>query len=538
MNAKQFTQFMGKVQELIGSIQKAQETKPAVQVAASAGPTAVPLPPSLELEGDMERNFEFFEESWKFYVSAVGMDTWPEDRNEQKTSILLSVIGRDALKKYANFELTDAEKKNPGLALAAIKRKVVRVRNKYLDWFDFFSVSQNPEESVDDYVCRVKSLAKICKFNALEADMIRYKLVTSIKWVNLRSRLVTMPDLTEAQAVDFCHAEEIAERHPLTEEQQYVTVNRLKRKARRCKFCGEQHDFTKGVCPALGKKCYRCGGKNHFEVVCRAERRKKQKRRSRRQMAYNGSSTDEETETESTSSESGTVGKVSAGSGSIAANLDMCIAGKWQSVQCELDTGASTSLVGRSWLQRMTGQDMNELQPSKYRLRGFGGAEIPVIGQTEIRCRQYGRKYYLVLQVVDVDHGPLLSANVCRTLGYLKFSNKTQFKLPKPADTQRNIYRIEAQHTTSPGVLKVYELTSTQPILIASTPIEMDKIKVFGSTIKVKIKVDLGEVGHSRRMLLLLFHLNQINNPNLYKDTNNLLRIADPYITHGYVLFK
>ncbi|XP_039450731.1 uncharacterized protein LOC120429748 [Culex pipiens pallens] len=440
MDSKQFAEFMGKFQEMIGSLKKA----PAAPVERPAAVASVPLPPPLELDGDMERNFDFFEESWKYYASAVGMDKWPEAQNEQKTSILLSVVGTEALKKYFNFELTAVEKKDPKLALAAIKRKVVRERNKFIDWFDFFSLSQGTEERIDDYLCRLKSQAKMCKFGVLEEDLLKYKLVTSIKWLKLRTKLLTMQNLTEAQAVDFCRAEEIAEQHPIS-EQRSASVNKVKKHAKNCKFCGEMHDFTKGSCPAFGKRCYRCGGKNHFEAVCKAERRKKLKRKSRVQKVLVDSSTDGDlAETESTSSESATIGKVSDGSGGhVEANLDMCIAGKWQSVQCELDTGANASLVGHSWLQRMTGRAHSDLQPSKYRLHGFGGGEIPVIGQTTIRCRQYGRKYNLVLQVVDVEQGPLLSAHVCRTLGFLEFGKMTRVNMP--VSTKRSICRIEAQ---------------------------------------------------------------------------------------------
>lgn len=452
MDTKQFAEFMAKFQEFAVSMKKAPANQTATPVEGNAAAASVPLPPPLELDGDMERNFNFFEENWKYYSSAVGMDKWTEDRNEQKTSILLSVVGKEALRKYFNFELSAAEKKDPVLALAAIKRKVVRERNKFIDWFDFFSLSQGSEEKIDDYLCRLKSLAKLCKFGALEGDLLKYKLITSIKWPKLRTKLLTVQNLTEAQAVDFCRAEEISEQHPITEIQQSASVNKLKKRARKCKFCGELHDFTKGSCPAFGKRCHRCGGKNHFEAVCKAERRKKLKRKSRVQKVHAESSTEDDvTETDSTSSESLTIGQITDGSGChVTANLNMSIEGKWQSVQCELDTGASASIVGHGWLKRMTGRDQIDLQPSGYHLRGLGGYEIPVIGQTVVPCRQNGRKYKLVLQVVGVEHGPLLSANVCRILGFLKFGTMARFKMP--VRVQRNINRIDVLYANLPDI--------------------------------------------------------------------------------------
>ena len=35
-----------------------------------------------------------------------------------------------------------------------------------------------------------------------------------------------------------------------------------------CKFCGHSHD--EGECPAFGKTCDECGGKNHFRTVCKS----------------------------------------------------------------------------------------------------------------------------------------------------------------------------------------------------------------------------------------------------------------------------
>ncbi|XP_038106836.1 uncharacterized protein K02A2.6-like [Culex quinquefasciatus] len=465
MDADQFAQFMGKFQEMIGSLKDQQASAPAA--AAARGPAAnspagnsaaasIPLSPPLELEGDMEENYNFFEGNWKTYASAIGMDGWPDAQNKQKASILLSVVGKDALKKYFNFELTAAERDDPALVLTAIKAKVVRERNKFVDWFDFFSLSQEPTESIDNYLCRLKSLAKVCKFNALEDEMVKYKLATSIRWLKLRSKLITTKNLTEANAMDLCRAEEIAERHPVTAGQPSAEVNVVKKSKMKCKFCGAKHDFTKGACPALGKKCNRCGGKNHFEKVCKADRRKKLKKKKFRvkKVQEETSSESESTEDsgdeeeESTESESVSIGKIvdkSGSSGNVSAELELLLDQKWRLVQCELDTGANTSLVGRNWLEEMTGSSNVNLQPSSYRLQGFGGSSIPVVGQVKIPCRRKGRKYNLVLQVVDVPHGPLLSANVCRLLGFVKFCNTVNFVAPKTDQELLNIYRVKAQ---------------------------------------------------------------------------------------------
>ncbi|KAK3701961.1 hypothetical protein RRG08_017851 [Elysia crispata] len=36
-----------------------------------------------------------------------------------------------------------------------------------------------------------------------------------------------------------------------------------------CRFCGRKHPFEKEKCPAWGKTCSNCGGRNHFRIKCK-----------------------------------------------------------------------------------------------------------------------------------------------------------------------------------------------------------------------------------------------------------------------------
>ncbi|EDS44218.1 chaperonin [Culex quinquefasciatus] len=96
---------------------------------------------------------------------------------------------------------------------------------------------------------------------------------------------------------------------------------------------------------------------------------------------------------------------------------------------------------------------------------------------------------------------------------------------------------------STPGPKRMDKILVAQGRIAGQDEVTNDEVTIFKAVgvenPAVKILVDMirvqdDEVGD----VLLLFHLNQINNPNLYKDTNNLLRIADPYIIHGYPLFK
>ncbi|XP_039445884.1 uncharacterized protein LOC120425420 [Culex pipiens pallens] len=413
MDTEQFKIFMKhqeKAQaELIASLQKMvvkQSTTPAA--GSSAGP-ALPLPPPLELAGDMEANFEFFKQNWKNYASAAGMDGWPDTMKKQKTSILLSVIGSAARQKYFNFELTVAETDDPELALAAIKEKVVRKRNKFVDWINFFGLSQDPDEKIDDYLRKLKVLSKSCQFGALEKEMLRFKIVTSNKWPNLRTRMLGMQDLKEDAAVDMCRAEELV-----------VTYGQV---------VGRTCDDVKKIRKKKECKCNHCGRKNHFERVCKSDRRKQSKSKRKVHKVHRDSLEDNSEESDSIESSSGSeasavIGKIENSlelGGNVTTELDFCVDGKWQSSRCNLDTGANTSLVGYTWVTTMTGCARPKLLPSDCRLKNFSGAEIPVLGAIVVPCRHEGRKYKLLLQVVNGSHIPLLSARVCKVLKLVQF---------------------------------------------------------------------------------------------------------------------
>ncbi|XP_039432862.1 uncharacterized protein LOC120415402 [Culex pipiens pallens] len=430
MDAEQFKMFMKhqeKAQaELIASLQKMVVKQSTTPAAGSSAGLALPLPPPLELAGDMEENFEFFKQNWKNYASAAGMDGWPDTMKKQKTSILLSVIGSAARQKYFNFELTVAETDDPELALAAIKEKVVRKRNKFVDWINFFGLSQDPDESIDDYLRKLKFLSKSCQFGALEKEMLRFKIVTSNKWPNLRTRMLGMQDLKEDVAVDMCRAEELVVTYGQVVGRTCDDVKKI-RKKKECKFCGDWHEFEKGVCPAFGKRCNRCGRKNHFERACKSDRRKRSKSKRKVHKVHRDSLEDEESDSNESSSgseASAVIGKIEKSpelGGHVTAELDFYVDGKWQSSRCNLDTGANTSLVGYTWVTTMTGCARPKLLPSDCRLKNFSGAEIPVLGAIVVPCRRDGRKYKLLLQVVNGSHIPLLSARVCKILKLVQF---------------------------------------------------------------------------------------------------------------------
>src|SRR4029434_8922614 len=100
-------------------------------------------------------------------------------------------------------------------------------------------------------------------------------------------------------ALKICHASEMSQKHLKTfSEMGVVNVkedvdvgaisrpdnarhsvhSRQKMDSFSCKRCGTQH--TPRQCPAFGKQCSNCQGKNHFAKQCFSRRNEKQKGKS------------------------------------------------------------------------------------------------------------------------------------------------------------------------------------------------------------------------------------------------------------------
>ena len=63
-------------------------------------------------------------------------------------------------------------------------------------------------------------------------------------------------------------------------EQRKRVEKRVKEVLIKCKFCNKSHPRDKFKCPAWGKTCSLCKRKNHFAVVCNAQRRPFSQRKS------------------------------------------------------------------------------------------------------------------------------------------------------------------------------------------------------------------------------------------------------------------
>ena len=150
-------------------------------------------------------------------------------------------------------------------------------------------------EPFDAYLTQLRNRAESCEYQDPNR-MIRDKIVFTAPG-KLQEILLRETKLTLDKTIDLCRIYESSIKQ--TQEMQATASNcnetsfrpssaiqTIKRSANRpntkqlqpvsvpninCHFCGKTHKYGRNCCPAYGKECARCHGRNHFKATCRRQ---------------------------------------------------------------------------------------------------------------------------------------------------------------------------------------------------------------------------------------------------------------------------
>ncbi|XP_076830306.1 uncharacterized protein LOC143476162 isoform X2 [Brachyhypopomus gauderio] len=239
-------------------------------------------PEELKLTGNVSENWKRFKQSFELYSLAIGLET-----EERKVALLQTVAGRAALDVYNTFVFTEEEKDNYEVVMKKFEEYCTPRKNETYERYVFRNRLQKESESFEQYVTDLRLKSQSCNFEALRDSMIRDQIVIGVQDNKIRMQLLKETKLTLEKAIDICQASESAKAQLKSfsskeiETVEVDSVQRAKPKAtsrakkrdakpgqesRNCGRCGMQH--APKQCPAFGKKCRKCGGKNHFARNC------------------------------------------------------------------------------------------------------------------------------------------------------------------------------------------------------------------------------------------------------------------------------
>ncbi|RUS87639.1 hypothetical protein EGW08_004624 [Elysia chlorotica] len=345
------------------------------------------------------------------YLEASGATAKPE---KARTAIILHCAGPDALEVYDQFEFTeDEDKDNPETVLEKLRQYCNPRSNEVLMRYRFWNIAFS--EPFDKFVTELRTQAEQCSFEEKE-KMIRDKIVFTVPKV-MKEKLLRDTALTLKRAIEICQAYEQTTSH--VQEMQHeasslsskiekvnfqkstkakTTLKTYEKKQKprggECKFCGYQHEFDKTKCPAWGKKCSLCQGRNHFKKQCRKVHA----------VAYDGSSESENDE----------AWLNAVGSGKERTTAQLRVNGC--QVRFQLDTAADVNTIQRKFIKK------EQASKTTKKLVMWNGTKMQPQGEAclTVENPKTGTKHKVKFIVVKNKYSCLLENSTSQELNFIQ----------------------------------------------------------------------------------------------------------------------
>ncbi|XP_031336012.1 uncharacterized protein K02A2.6-like isoform X3 [Photinus pyralis] len=302
----------------------------------------------------------------------------------------------------------------------ALLKHYAPTKSETAERFEFYKATQNPEQSVSQFIMHIRKLANSCNFGSFLDQALRDKLVCGISSEQTQRRLLCEKDLTFSKACQMAIAIESAENQAkalkgglvekvtdhVSESSRRSVSSQWRPKGRgqpsmsstsqprqsgrgKCRHCGRFHDESR--CRARDWKCFTCNRQGHTSVVC---------------WKKNGVKCVNEEEQE-TSTEEDEINKISTlvcnnvkSVNSSALLKEMLVNDK--PVLMEVDTGASVTVMSSEKFNKLF--PLLTLAEHKAKLRGVSGQELNVLGQVIVDVKlssQDKNVFRLPLIIID-----------------------------------------------------------------------------------------------------------------------------------------
>ena len=418
-------------------------------------------PAQIELNtGNVCEKWRKWKAQFLIYFEACELDK--KSKTVQR-GILLHAAGPEAQEVAETFTWTAGEDKEDYKKwLEKFDTYVQPRKNVVYERYQFWSRNQNDSESIDTWVTDLRLAAKRCEFGDQEMSLIRDKVVFGIINTAVKERLLREPDLSLQKALEICRAAEASKSqvramtHAQSAQPEVNIVRHFRPRqahgksssksqkhsssgnapvssdfVHSCRYCGDSH--ARGRCPAYGKICSVCGGRNHFAAVCQGGGH-------RRNMSSHSNNVNKKSYSKNSNKPNQQNRKfvrtidedtdIEVDSVMFIGALTMNGNDKWQETllvgdsksKCrfKLDTGADANVLPKAIVVQMN--ELRNVKPSKQPLRAFGGSKIMPVGvidlqtvcpRTNISCLTS----FYVTQTADI---PILGKHACEQFGLVQ----------------------------------------------------------------------------------------------------------------------
>ena len=255
---------------------------PLQAVQAPIFTSNVPVPPKIELSGNLPNNWKQWKQVWSAY-ELISLQT-----DEYRVAAFITCSGPKAVTIHNGLPFqNEDEKKNLAEILELWESYCLGKTNIIYERDRFNNRNQDAGESIDTYASNLRSLSDTCNFGTLINEMIRDRIVCGVRDSCLRKKLFQVLELTLEKCIDMCRSAEATstQLEAMSAQNSHapppLEVNFVKKPSKGankssfvkdCRFCGQTHENERSRCPAFGKICSACQKENHFALKCSQKR--------------------------------------------------------------------------------------------------------------------------------------------------------------------------------------------------------------------------------------------------------------------------
>lgn len=137
---------------------KSVETNPEATRVSGVKP-----PKNLTLISDMHTAWKQWIQQFNWYATAIQLNKKPD---EVQAATLMTSLGPEIINIYNSFSLSDNEAKKINVIKQQFETHFNPEVNVSYERLNFFKATQSENESFDDFLTRMKTLAKTCDYGA------------------------------------------------------------------------------------------------------------------------------------------------------------------------------------------------------------------------------------------------------------------------------------------------------------------------------------------------------------------------------------
>lgn len=370
----------------------------------------------------------------------------------RRKAILLHTAGIDAQDIFETLPEVEGDDDVFEKAMQALDNYFQPRTNVPYERHIFRQMHQQPTESTDQFVTRLRQQAELCDFGEQQDDNIRDQVIDKCKSAVLRKQLLEKREVTLAQALDIARAKEVAERQAAKMEadessrkdvnvvdstgnsgksrhkinQSRSRTEQATSRKGKCFRCGKEGHYAKdSTCPARNETCRKCGKTGHFASQCQTKIRSRgySHQSSKTQRRVNHIESSDNAKQVTVNDEYA----FSIGDGNDHSGLVTICVGGILLTDVLIDSGATCNLVDKATWELLKSNGIKcQSQKNSSRIFAYGAKELKTLGKFQALVELDGSQTEAEFVVIDGIGKPILGKATATELNVLRVGKELE----------------------------------------------------------------------------------------------------------------